>query len=205
MRDMNFAPSLNRRQLILGSAALIGSSFVPAAPALATLSEVRLRDIARRELERHHQHIWLRDSVGIADFSLPSSEPRFFIVNLESGSTKAFFVTHGRGSDPEHDGWLKHFSNTPSSNASSRGAYRTDRWYQGKHGSSMRLSGLDADNSNAEDRAIVVHGARYADPAMIAETGKLGRSEGCFAFPESDLMEILARLGPGRLLFADRL
>lgn len=205
MRDMNFAPSLNRRQLILGSAALAGSSLLPAAPALATLSEVRLRDIARRELERHHQHIWLRDSVGIADFSLPSSEPRFFIVNLESGSTKAFFVTHGRGSDPEHDGWLKHFSNTPSSNASSRGAYRTDRWYQGKHGSSMRLSGLDADNSNAEDRAIVVHGARYADPAMIAETGKLGRSEGCFAFPESDLMEILARLGPGRLLFADRL
>lgn len=205
IRVMKVAQSLNRRQLIVGSSALVATSLLPAAPARATLSEVRLRDIAQRELARNPQRVWLRDTVGIADFSLPSSEPRFFIVNLESGSTKAFFVTHGRGSDPEHDGWLKRFSNTPSSFASSRGAYRTERWYQGKHGTSMRLIGLDADNSNAEDRAIVVHGARYADPAQIAETGKLGRSEGCFAVPEADLMEMLARLGPGRLLFADQL
>lgn len=69
----------------------------------------------------------------------------------------------------------------------------------------MRLYGLDPDNSNAEARAIVVHGAWYANPDMIEKWGKLGRSDGCFAFPEDDLMQIIARVGPGRLIFSDKL
>ena len=143
--------------------------------------------------------------VGIADFSLPSSEPRFFLVDIQSGLVRPFLVAHGKGSDPEHDGWLKSFSNDPGSLATSRGAYVTQRWYDGKYGTSMRLAGLDADNDHANDRAIVMHGAWYANPAMITEWGKLGRSEGCFALPEVNLMEVMARLGPGRLLFADKL
>jgi hypothetical protein len=114
-------------------------------------------------------------------------------------------VTHGRGSDPEHDGWLKAFSNQPGSNATSRGAYLTRNYYEGKHGLSMRLTGLDRDNDNAESRAIVVHGADYANPDMIRTMGKLGRSEGCFAFPRDRLVEVIARMGPGRMIFADRL
>jgi hypothetical protein len=35
--------------------------------------------------------------------------------------------------------------------------------------------------------------------------GRLGRSEGCFALPHQSLQEVLARLGPGRFLYADRL
>ena len=53
--------------------------------------------------------------------------------------------------------------------------------------------------------AIVVHGAWYANPEMVGQWGKLGRSEGCFALPETALLEVIGRLGPGRLLFADRL
>lgn len=194
---------INRRQFLGTALAASGISMLPA-PLLAQKTESELLNIARRELGRVGHRIWLRDTVGIADFSRPSTEPRFFLVDMMQGKIKSFLVSHGRGSDPEHDGWLKSFSNIPESNATSRGAYITHTWYDGRHGTSMRLSGLDEDNNNAESRAIVVHGAAYANPDMIEKFGKLGRSEGCFALPEDNLMEVLARLGPGRLLFSDR-
>lgn len=194
---------VTRRALIGG--ALAATMIAPVTPALAAIDESRLRLIAHRELSRAKSTIWLRDTVGLADFSRPSWEPRFFIIDMVAGKVRPFLVTHGRGSDPMHEGQLRSFSNVPHSEATSRGAYLTHTWYEGKYGTSLRLSGLEPDNSNAEDRAIVCHGAWYANPDMIGKWGKLGRSEGCFAFPEANLMEIIARLGPGRLLFADRL
>lgn len=175
------------------------------ARAMAAPTDARLLDVARQQLARMDNYIWVRDVVGLADFSMPSSEPRFFIVNMESGDVRRYYVTHGRGSDPEHDGWLKAFSNDYGSNATSRGAYLTRNYYEGKHGLSMRLTGLEPDNNNAETRAIVVHGADYANPDLIRTMGKLGRSEGCFAFPRDNLVEVIARMGPGRMIFADRL
>ena len=192
---------VNRRQFVAGTAAL---AIVPA-PALAAVDDDRLRFIAHRELTRNKSAIWLRDTVGIADFSLPSSEPRFFVVDMVGGKVRPFLVAHGRGSDPEHEGVVRRFSNEFESFASSRGAFLTHTWYDGVHGPSMRLFGLDPDNCNAEARAIVVHGAWYANPDMIEKWGKLGRSDGCFAFPEDDLMQIIARLGPGRLIFSDKI
>ncbi len=165
----------------------------------------KLFEAAKREYERLGTKIWLRDKVGVADFGLPSHQPRFFLLDMMTGQVKSYLVTHGRGSDPEHDGWLKTFSNVNGSGATSRGAYVTHTWYDGKHGASMRLSGLDADNYNAVDRAIVIHSAPYANPDHIAAFGKLGRSDGCFVFPENQLMEILAYLGPGRMIFADKI
>jgi len=67
----------------------------------------------------------------------------------------------------------------------------------------MRLEGLDTTNSNALSRAIVVHGAWYVNAEMIGHSGMLGRSQGCFAVADSSLPEIIARLGPGRLIYAD--
>ena len=67
----------------------------------------------------------------------------------------------------------------------------------------MRLEGLDPTNSNALSRAIVVHGAWYVNEEMIGHLGMLGRSQGCFAVADSSLPEIFARLGPGRLIYAD--
>jgi L,D-transpeptidase catalytic domain len=196
--------SIDRRDFLAGALGSACAAIV-SAPAFARLPDMSLIDIAKRELARAGRKVWLSDSVGIADFSAPSYEPRFFIIDMLSGKVRPFFVSHGAGSDPEHDGWLKRFSNETGSLATSRGAYATHTWYDGIHGTSMRLSGLDADNSLAEDRAIVVHGAAYANPSVIAQWGKLGRSSGCFALPEANLMEVLARLGPGRLLFADKL
>lgn len=162
-------------------------------------------DRAKAALEQHGGAIPHRDRIGIVDFSRPSANPRFFLVDLAEGKTKAFRVTHGRGSDPGHSGWLRSFSNLPGSSASSRGAYLTGQAYEGQHGRSRRLIGLDPTNDNAEARAIVIHGAWYANDDMIARHGKLGRSEGCLAFGESYLEEIIERLGQGRLIYADKL
>jgi hypothetical protein len=155
-------------------------------------------------LVRHESAIWSRDVIAIADFGAPSSLPRFHLIDLLGGTVTSMLVTHGRGSDPEHSGMLQSFSNIPGSDATSEGAYLTGEAYQGVHGSSRRLLGLDPTNSNAEDRAIVIHTAPYAEAAMIPQQGKLGRSDGCFVFGQADLAIVLARLGQGRLIYASR-
>ena len=164
----------------------------------------RLLRRALDALDQHRDGISYRDYIGVADFSLPSRAPRFHLVNVADGSVRSHWVAHGRGSDPSHTGWLERFSNEPRSNATSAGAYRTGSLYVGAHGRSMRLEGLDPTNSNALSRAIVVHGAWYVNQAMIGHSGMLGRSEGCFAVADSSLPEIMARLGPGRLIYAGK-
>jgi hypothetical protein len=178
---------------------------VPARPETNPAYQRRVLDIARREVARAGSSVWRRDIAGIADFGRPSALPRFHFANLENGTVRSFLVAHGRGSDPEHDGWLKSFSNEPGSEATSRGGFLTAEWYNGKYGTSIRLVGLDRDNSHALDRAIVVHPAWYVDPSMIAKWGKIGRSEGCFAMAPGDFNEALWHLSGGRLLFADRI
>ena len=163
-----------------------------------------LLERALQALERHRDSIAHRDFIGVADFSLHSRTPRFHLVNLTDGSVRSHLVAHGRGSDPSHTGWLERFSNEPRSNATSAGAYRTDAFYLGAHGHSIRLDGLDATNSNAASRAIVVHGAWYVSETMIGHSGMLGRSQGCLAVADTSLGEIMSTLGPGRLIYADR-
>lgn len=154
-------------------------------------------------LARHRDSITDGDFIGIADFSLPSRTPRFHLVSLPDGSASSHLVAHGRGSDPLHTGWLKRFSNAPGSNASSAGAYRTGAPYVGAHGHSIRLEGLDPTNNNALARGIVVHSAWYVSEDVINHFGMPGRSEGCFAVDGASLAEVMTKLGPGRLLYAD--
>ncbi|HEY5808773.1 MAG TPA: murein L,D-transpeptidase catalytic domain family protein [Povalibacter sp.] len=195
---------LSRRQLLLGALATGAALAVPEA-VFGTSTSDTLLNRARRELDRVGRDIPRQDVVGLADYSHPSSTPRFHLVGMRSGNVDSFLVSHGRGSDPGHSGWVRRFSNQPGSNASSEGAYLTGDYYSGKHGRSMRLVGLDPTNSNAEQRAIVVHGAWYVGPDMLRLHGQLGRSEGCFAFAESQIDTILRRLGPGRLLLSTKL
>ena len=165
----------------------------------------RILDIAKREVDRAGSKLWRRDIAGVADFALPSSLPRLHFANLEAGTVRSFLVAHGRGSDPEHDGFLHTFSNEPGSLATSRGAYISYEWYVGKYGVSIRMGGLDRDNSNALPRAIVMHQAWYAAPEMLAKWGKLGRSDGCLAMAPDDFNYALTQLSGGRVVFADKL
>lgn len=185
----------------------MGALASPIAPALAKSTsglDPKLLGKAKAALAAHDKAIIHKDVIGIADYSLHSAKKRFYLVDLLNGRTTALLVAHGKGSDPRHTGWLQQFSNIPGSEASSGGAYLTTRAYVGKHGRSRRLAGLEPRNDNAEARAIVVHGAWYAEADMVAKHGKLGRSQGCFAFSESDLKLVMDRLGSGRLLYAEK-
>ena len=154
-------------------------------------------------LDRHRGNIAFADRIGIADYTAPSGEFRFHVADVEAGEiSKSFLVSHGRGSDPANSGFAERFSNVPGSNASSRGSYVTGAEYVGKHGRSRRLHGLEDDNDNAFDRAIVIHGANYVDSAMAENQGRVGRSLGCFAFEQNEIATILELLGEGRLLYA---
>jgi hypothetical protein len=158
---------------------------------------------AKAALDAHQ--VWPRDVIGIADFSKPSSEPRFHLVDLQNGTVESHLVAHGRGSDPSHSGFLERFSNDFGSYATSSGTYVTGDYYDGKYGLSLRVRGLDYSNSNAEARAIVIHNAWYAEPGMLQAHGQLGRSEGCFAMPRKSQYEVMRRLAGGRMIYADKL
>jgi hypothetical protein len=158
---------------------------------------------AKAALDSHR--IRARDHMGIVDFSMPSRDPRFHVVDLRSGQVESYRVAHGKGSDPAHCGFLETFSNTPGSEASSAGTYTTGDYYHGKYGLSMKVHGHDWSNNNAESRAIVIHNAWYAEPGVIDAHGKLGRSQGCFAFSRHDQWEIMKKLAGGRMIYADKL
>jgi hypothetical protein len=157
-------------------------------------------------LDMHSAYVLDRDRIGLVDFSLPSRQPRFHLVDVAGGRIeRSWLVAHGNGSDPGATGMLQRFSNVPGSNASSRGAYLSSTSYVGRHGRAQRLIGLDPSNDLALDRAIVLHGATYVDPSLIAAQGRIGRSQGCFAVEPGEIAAVMERLGPGRLLYAGKI
>lgn len=172
---------------------------VPAQP----VQPPSLLDRARASLDAHAARIAHRDIVGLVDFSQASGVPRFRLIDLANGGViSTHLVAHGRGSDPSNTGWLQHFSNRNGSNASCRGSFLTGGTYVGRHGRSRRLLGLDPDNNNAAQRAIVIHAADYVSEEMADSHGRVGRSQGCFAVPQPEIGTVLNRLGEGRLLLA---
>ena len=199
---------MDRRNFIVSAAATCGSLALPLRAAAQPAPDLRTRailDLAKEQLERHRAVLWRHDLVGIADFAAHSALPRFHFANLDNGTVQSFRVAHGAGSDPQHDGWLKTFSNEHGSLATSRGAYISWEWYTGKYGTSVRLGGLEPDNSQAYDRAIVMHAADYCTQTHLDRWGRLGRSNGCFALSPEDFLHALANLSGGRLLYADRI
>jgi hypothetical protein len=174
----------------LAKSGIVVPDVADAAPARALAAPRELQPIVAKALaalQAHAGQVPHHDRIGVVDFSLPSSEPRFFLVDTATGKIeRSWLVAHGSGSDPKASGMAQRFSNRPGSNASSRGAYVTASTYVGKHGLSQRLIGLDPDNNEALQRAIVIHGAPYVSPSLIAAQGRIGRSQ-----------------GEGRLIYAD--
>jgi hypothetical protein len=138
--------------------------------------------------------------ISIADFSLPSTKKRLFIIDL--AKNKILFntyVAHGMNSGKEY---ASQFSNRPESNQSSPGFYETMNTYNGKNGYSLHLQGLERGiNDNADSRAIVMHGAPYVSESMIQSQGYLGRSWGCPAVPENLHKPIINKIKNGSCLF----
>lgn len=162
-----------------------------------------LMDRAMAALDIHDHRITRRDRMYLVDFKKFSGEERLYELDLEGGAITLMRTSHGRGSDPAHTGFPTTFSNQPDSHMSSVGAYATAGASHGpQQGPNVLLDGLEYTNNLARERAIIIHGADYADPAFLAREGKLGRSYGCFSVAHADLPALRERMGEGRLLFA---
>lgn len=160
---------------------------------------------AMASYQQHHERQRLTYGVMmLVDYSKPSSEPRLHLLDLRTGTVRSLLVAHGQGSDRNHDGMADFFSNEDGSHASSLGGYRAAERYQGSHGLSLRLDGLDPTNRSARARAIVLHSQWYVSPQMVAQRGVLGRSWGCFVVERGAIEDVVATLEGGGFVYAGR-
>jgi len=135
----------------------------------------------------------------IVDLSQSSRNKRFYILDMENNElTWNTFVAHGRNSGID---MAKSFSNSLNSNKSSLGFYVTKSTYTGKHGLSLKISGLEQGfNDNAEARGVVVHGASYVNASRV-KSEYMGRSQGCPALPENEYSKVIDIIKDGSVLF----
>jgi len=129
----------------------------------------------------------------IIDFSLSSTEERMWVIDMKTQKViLKSLVAHGKNSGLE---FATNFSNENESYKSSLGFYLTGEVYQGKHGLSLRLDGMEYGiNDRARDRAVVIHGADYVCKKLAKNQGYIGRSQGCPAVPyevHKQLIEII--------------
>jgi hypothetical protein len=141
-----------------------------------------------------------RDILTLVDFTLSSNAKRLWIIDLESNKILLqTLVAHGKNTGDE---FANNFSNRPESFKSSLGFYATGEVYNGKHGLSLKLDGLDKGlNDSARKRAVVVHGADYVSESFIKNHNRLGRSQGCPAVPVELASEIISTIKGQSCLF----
>lgn len=140
-------------------------------------------------------------TLTVIDYSRPSLEPRLWVFDLRR--RKLLFeelVAHGRYTGENDAHW---FSNEPGSLQTSLGLFRTADVYDGRHGTSLRLDGLEFGvNDRAYERAIVIHGAPYVNPAVGLREGRLGRSWGCPAVRNEIAADLIDAIKEGQLVFS---
>lgn len=124
----------------------------------------------------------VNEVLTVIDFSLSSTEERMWVIDMKTQKViLKTLVAHGRNSGIE---FATNFSNENESYKSSLGFYITGEVYQGKHGTSLRLDGMEYGiNDRARDRAVVIHGADYVSKKLARAQGYIGRSQGCPAVP----------------------
>ncbi|GEC73359.1 hypothetical protein FFL01_28980 [Flavobacterium flevense] len=123
-----------------------------------------------------------KNIITLIDFSLSANTKRLWVIDLDTRTVLLHsLVAHGRNTGQEY---ANSFSNAAESYKSSLGFYLTAEVYNGKHGKSLRLDGIEKGiNDNARNRAVVVHGANYVSNSFIQNNKRLGRSLGCPAVP----------------------
>ena len=141
------------------------------------------------------------DVLTVIDYSRPSTEPRLFVLDVPAGRvTFVERVAHGKGSG---ENATERFSNTLGSRMTSLGVFRAEDTYQGQHGLSLRLDGLEPGfNDRARERAIVMHGASYVNDSIIGAMGRLGRSWGCPAVRPAIAKKLIETIKDGSLVVA---
>jgi hypothetical protein len=150
---------------------------------------------AVRFFKGYKQNILNQNYITIADMTQKSSKKRMYVVDMKTGAVSTYLVAHGKNSDRNNDGYADVFSNTNGSNMTSLGFYLTGVTYNGSHGLSLKLHGLQSSNSNAYARAIVMHGADYVNSSHT------GRSFGCPAIEMKYIKTLIPALKGRSLLY----
>ena len=124
-------------------------------------------------LKARQQGFDSQELLTIVDYTKPSSEPRMWVIDMKNNNILfQELVAHGKNSG---NNIATSFSNQPHSLKSSLGVFVTQNTYIGRHGYSLRLSGLERGfNDMALLRDIVVHAAAYVSKSSV------GRSWGLF-------------------------
>jgi hypothetical protein len=141
-----------------------------------------------------------KNIISIIDYSKPSTEKRFYLIDLDNKQLLyRCFVAHGKNTGENK---AENFSNISGSLKSSLGFYLTGETYSGDNGYSLKLDGLEKGiNDNARAREIVIHGAAYVSQDFIDKYGRLGRSWGCPALPSENSKDIIDKISGGSCLF----
>ena len=142
-----------------------------------------------------------KNLLTIIDFTKPSTEKRFYTIDLDQQLLKFYtYVSHGKNTG---ENLAKSFSNTVHSNQSSLGFYVTAETYTGSKGYSLKLDGFEKGyNDNLRERAVVMHDADYVSEFWIKKNGRLGRSQGCPALPKEIAKEVIETIKNNTVIFA---
>lgn len=141
-----------------------------------------------------------KNILTLIDFSLSANTKRLWVIDLDTETILLHsLVAHGRNTGEEY---ASNFSNAAESYKSSLGFYSTGEIYNGKHGKSLKLDGLEPGiNDNARNRAVVVHGANYVSESFVKNNKRLGRSLGCPAVPVEITDELIRIIKDKSCLF----
>ena len=142
-----------------------------------------------------------KNLLTIVDFSLPSNERRFFVIDLDQQALIMKEYT-SQGSGSGRGTMATAFSDAEGSHESVTGVMLTKDTYYGKHGKSLRLSGLEKRDINVAQRDIVIHSAYYVTPHFINHYHRAGNSWGCFALDPAVTGSVIDRLKDGSILFS---
>lgn len=137
----------------------------------------------------------------VVNFNEPSYKKRMWVINLKNDH----ILMHMHVAQGKNTGavYAKHFSNQPGSLESSPGIFTTAAVYDGEHGESLRVRGLENGiNNNVYSRAVVIHPAWYVTPSFIKQNGYAGRSWGCFAVDPARADQFIHTIKGGSVLFA---
>ena len=158
----------------------------------------KLFDDAAIYYKKNKAHFENTDYMAVIDYTLKSNQPRLYVVNLKNGEVDAYLTAHGKGSDKMATGHANHFSNEPSSLATSIGIFKTGSPTMGKCGLRLPIIGLSKTNSNAAIRGMGIGGSRYVDE----NTGRVGRSFGSIEVTASRSKELIRELKNGAMIYA---
>jgi len=141
------------------------------------------------------------ERLAVIDYSQPSTARRLWIFDLRKQTlVLRDLVAHGQKSG---ENFATQFSNREGSYQSSLGLFRTQESYEGAHGYSLRMDGLEPGfNDRARERAIVIHAADYVSPLWSKREGRIGRSQGCPAVRPQVARQVVDKLKGGQFMFS---